>query len=209
MTILAPTFQGWTNAVVYSCAVPAHDNHIFCNELYTLRQAKNIIKITTSELFVQTSEHKKSLIKWLFPFSVTWIAETPIIRIGETAVLACTIHGVPFISLEETRMWYKGSNIATYNGQTTNPLKYMESLYRNKFKLFIYNVTEADLNCDYLCLYSFDKFSKSLKITEDNFECKHMTSYILYSIIMNKINNKIMIYDSQCGCFFNKNNHMK
>lgn len=102
--------------------------------------------------------------------------ETEIIRIGETAVLACTVHGEEFISQDETRKWFKGSSLICYNGKPTNPLKYMESLYKNKFKLLIYNITEADLNRDYLCLYSFDICSKTLSITEENFECKYMAS---------------------------------
>lgn len=87
------------------------------------------------------------------------------------------MHEVEVIDTRETRQWYQGPSLVCYNGMPTNPLKYMESLYKNKFKLLIYNVTEADLNCDYQCLYSFDVYSKTLNITEENFECKYMTLY--------------------------------
>lgn len=82
------------------------------------------------------------------------------------------MHDVEVIDTGEPRQWSKGSSLLCYNGQPTNPLKYMESLQKNKFKLIIYNVTEADLNCEYQCLYSFDTFSKDLKITPGNFECE-------------------------------------
>lgn len=98
-------------------------------------------------------------------------------RIGGTVVLTCTVHEVEVIDTGEPRQWSKGSSLVCYNGKPTNPLKYMETLYKNKFKLLIYNVTEADLNRDYQCLYSFDVYSKTLNITEENFECKYMTYY--------------------------------
>lgn len=115
--------------------------------------------------------------KTFITFLVTWEVETKIIRISENVVLTCTVHEVKAIDIGEPRQWYTESSLVCYNGKPTNPLKYMEALYKNKFKLLIYNVTEADLNRDYQCLYSFDVFSKTLNITEDNFECKYMTSY--------------------------------
>lgn len=111
-----------------------------------------------------------SIVTLVLTNAVTWKAETPIIRFGEELILVCTVHEEEFINPTETRKWFKGSNLASYNGQTTNPLKYKESLNRNKFKLHIYNVTEADLNCEYQCLYSFETYSQILRITLGNFE---------------------------------------
>ncbi|CAC5412725.1 unnamed protein product [Mytilus coruscus] len=96
--------------------------------------------------------------------------ETRIIRIGETVVLTCTVHDAEVIDPGETRQWSKGSSLFFYNGRPTIPMKYMESLKRNQFQLLIYNVTEADLNSEYECLYGFDTYSKTLNITEENFE---------------------------------------
>lgn len=121
-------------------------------------------------------EYKNLNTLYFFFFSVTLETETSIIRIGETVVLTCTVHEVENIDTRETRQWYQGPNLVCYNGKITNPLKYVEFLYKNKFKLLIYNVTEADLNRDYKCLYSFDVYSKSLTISEENFECKYMVS---------------------------------
>lgn len=103
-------------------------------------------------------------------FSVTWEAETKIIRIGETVVLTCTVHNVTMIDSGVTRQWFKESSPVYYNGQPTNPLKYNESLDKNQFKLIIFNITEDDLNCEYQCQYSFETFAKKLEITTQNFE---------------------------------------
>lgn len=103
---------------------------------------------------------------------MSWEVETKIMHIGETVVLTCTVHNVTVIDPEQTRQWSKGSSLICYNGRPTNPWKYMESLNRNTFKLHIYNTTEADLNSEYECLYSFDTSSKKLKITAENFESK-------------------------------------
>lgn len=108
-------------------------------------------------------------------FTVNLKLETETIRLGESIILTCTVHGISKINTEVTRQFAKGNNgvLLCYNGHIKQKGKYKEILSNgNKFSLMINNVTESDVNSIYQCRYSFSTVKQMIGINEMNFECK-------------------------------------
>ncbi|VDI81618.1 Hypothetical predicted protein [Mytilus galloprovincialis] len=104
-------------------------------------------------------------------FSLT--LETQTIKMGESIILICTVHGIAKINPDVTRQFAKGSNgdLLCYNGHITQTSKYEEILSDgNKFGLMINNVTESDVNSIYQCRYRFSTVKQMIGINEMNFE---------------------------------------
>ncbi|XP_052063310.1 uncharacterized protein LOC127702979 [Mytilus californianus] len=104
---------------------------------------------------------------------VTLTLETQTIKMGESLILTCTVHGISKINPDVTRQFAKGSNgdLLCYNGHITQTKKYEEILSDgNEFRLRIKNVTESDVNSIYQCRYRFFTVKQMIGINEMNFE---------------------------------------
>ena len=107
---------------------------------------------------------------------VSLIVEDDIIVFGSTIRLLCTLDDSLNITNGSVRQWVGGreNSVLSLNGQPSNPNKYKEVVISTrKFRLTIFNTSEADVNCYYTCVYGFKADRKMLDLNITKYQCKY------------------------------------
>lgn len=84
-----------------------------------------------------------------------------------------------------TPTWTGGANYSTiaFHGSTADKNKYrVTNIHRNdQFEsvLEIFTFGENDVNCDYSCSFGFHENRRRLRLTNENFICECLNSFII------------------------------
>ncbi|XP_063418524.1 uncharacterized protein LOC134701319 [Mytilus trossulus] len=106
--------------------------------------------------------------------NISWTQLTKPAIFGNDVSLRCHLTSEYSCCDSFARKWSAGKtfDLIMMNGVSSNATKYTETV-DNRFNtttLTIINFNENDVNIPYECTYGFDTFSKSLELTQANFE---------------------------------------
>ena len=105
--------------------------------------------------------------------------EDEIIVFGSTIHLLCTFDGSLDLNNGRSRQWSGGSEnkVLSFNGYPSDPYKYKEdAISTRQFRLSIFNISKADVNCYYKCVYGFKFDEKKLDLNTTKYQCKYKLS---------------------------------
>lgn len=113
---------------------------------------------------------------WFLSGNISWTQLTKPAIFGNDVSLRCHLTSEYSCCDSFARKWSAGKtfDLIMMNGVSSNATKYTETV-DNRFNtttLTIKNFNENDVNIPYECTYGFDTFSKTLELTQANFECK-------------------------------------
>ena len=104
---------------------------------------------------------------------VSLIVQDDIIVFGSTIHLLCTLDGSLDLNNGRSRQWSGGreNKVLSFNGFPSDPNKYVENaISTRKFRLTIFNTSEADVNCYYKCVYGFKFDEKMLDLNKMKYQ---------------------------------------
>ena len=107
---------------------------------------------------------------------VSLIIQDDIIVFGSMIHLLCTLDDSLYLNKSIPRLWYSGreNNVLSFNDFFSDANKYVENVISTRqFRLKIFNTSEADVNCYYICAYGFEFDEKMLDLNTTKYQCKY------------------------------------